>query len=439
MDNALKAKELREQAGDLKDQAEAIDNKAKREGRSLNKKELSEYNRLVNALNKKIELAEELEENGTSSGYQRNGRPPIAPHLNGGNMSSKRGIEFWESASGPTKGSEIRVYNKGASLYNDLRSKNPDEFDKFKDVTWAKWIKGVINGETRLMDTSNDSQLVPTPLSASVIDKARNMSRLFQAGAKMVPMSSKTLDIARVTDDVSSEWKAEGSAWTNSDVTIDKVTFTAKTLIAGTRLTVELSEDAPNASEVIQNSIAEKLALELDRVGLVGSGSGQEPEGLFLNSNVQEVSMGDNGAQLTDYTQMSQAYQKVLEKNGVPRSAIFAPRTWGELDRLVDNDSNPLRAPQSWQELQKLVTNQVPIDQDQGTSEDASSVFIGDYSQLLVGMRTQLRLEVSRSASDANDSAWENLEIWIRGYLRADIQFAHPDHFCRVVGINPES
>ncbi|WP_020402116.1 phage major capsid protein [Gracilimonas tropica] len=438
MDNyerRIKAKDLREQSGVLNDKAQAIVDKA--EGREMTNKETTEYNRLIAAINKKMDEAEDLERQAGIKPSEV-GAVPIAPHLSAPNVNAK-GIELWESASGPTKGSQIRVYNRGTSFSDDLRRQNPEEFEKFKDVTWASWIRGIINGETRLMDTSNDSQLVPTPLSASVIDLARNKSRIFQAGAKMVPMSSKTLDMARVTSDVDSEWKAEGSAWSQSDVTLDKVTLTAKTLIAGTRLTVELSEDAPNASEVIQNSIAEKLALELDRVGLVGSGSGQEPEGLFLNSNVNEVSLGTDGAVLTNYVPFSEAYQKVLEANGVPRSAIFAPRTWGELDRLVDNDNNPLRAPQSWQDLQKLVTNQVPIDQTQGTSTDASSVFIGDYSQMLVGMRTQLRLEVSRVASDANDSAWENLEIWIRGYLRADIQFAHPNHFCRVVGITPES
>jgi HK97 family phage major capsid protein len=252
----------------------------------------------------------------------------------------------------------------------------------------------------------------------------------------MVPMTSKTLDIARVTSDVSAEWKAEGATWTASDVGIDKVTLTAKTLVAGTKISVELSEDAPNANQIIMDSISSRLALELDRVGLVGSGSGQEPEGLYLNSNVEEVSMGENGSVIDDFSEIITGQRKILDNNGEPRSAIYAPRTWEQIEGLTDSNGNPLQWPQSWKELQRLHTNQVPTDQDQGTSTGvSSSIFLGDYSQMLVGMRTNLRLEVSRVATDASDSAWDTLQIFIRGYLRADIQLAHPKHFCRVVGL----
>jgi len=41
--------------------------------------------------------------------------------------------------------------------------------------------------------------LVPSPLSARVIDLARNATRVFQAGAITVPMSSQTLAMARLT------------------------------------------------------------------------------------------------------------------------------------------------------------------------------------------------------------------------------------------------
>jgi HK97 family phage major capsid protein len=285
------------------------------------------------------------------------------------------------------------------------------------------------------MDTSSDSALVPTPLSAQVIDLARNQSRIFQAGARIVPMSSKTLDIARVTGDPSAEWKAENDTFSASDVNVDSVTLTAKTLIAGTKSSVELMEDSPNGADVVMNSLAEKLALELDRVALVGSGSGSEPEGLFNNSNVNEVSMGTNGSIIDDFTELSQAYQKVLEANGTPTAAIYAPRTWGQIDRLTDSESNPLKWPRSWESLQHLITNQVPVNQTQGTETDGSSVFIGDFSQMLIGIRTNLRIEVSRFASDSTNSAWEDLQVWIRAYMRADVQLAHPDHFSRVVGL----
>ncbi|WP_421774426.1 phage major capsid protein [Gracilimonas sp.] len=411
--------------------------KAESEGRDLNDKEVAEFEenlKRMDKLTEAIEIRKEqlIREAESAEGFtpiQQWGNTPQRPR-------TQKGVEKWESISGPSKGSEVRVLNTNRSFYEDLKSQNPEEFRGFENYNWANYIRDRLGGTTRNMDTSNDSELVPVPLSAQVIDLARNKSRIFQAGAKMVPMTSKTLDIARVTSDVNAEWKAEGATWSASDVGIDKVTLTAKTLVAGTKLSVELSEDAPNANQVIMNSIANKLALELDRVALVGSGSGQEPEGLYLNSNVNEVSMGDNGSVIDDFSEIITAQRKILDNNGEPRSAIYAPRTWEQIEGLTDSNGNPLQWPKSWSELQRLHTNQVPIDQDQGTSTGvSSSIFLGDYSQMLVGMRTNLRLEVSRVATDANDSAWETLQIFIRGYLRADVQFAHPDHFCRVVGL----
>jgi HK97 family phage major capsid protein len=427
--------ELKQERASLLDENNALFDTAEKAGRDLTKKEASvvEQNlRKADELNEKIEIRKEQlirEAENDDFGLTINGPQ-------NSRVSNKKGVEIWESLSGPSKGSQVRVLNTGRSLYNDLKSENPEEFRGFENYNWADYIRGRLGGTTRNMDTSGDSELVPVPLSAQVIDMARNKSRIFQAGARMVPMTSKTLDIARVTSDVSAEWKAEGATWTASDVGIDKVTLTAKTLVAGTKISVELSEDAPNANQIIMDSISSRLALELDRVGLVGSGSGQEPEGLYLNSNVEEVSMGENGSVIDDFSEIITGQRKILDNNGEPRSAIYAPRTWEQIEGLTDSNGNPLQWPQSWKELQRLHTNQVPTDQDQGTSTGvSSSIFLGDYSQMLVGMRTNLRLEVSRVATDASDSAWDTLQIFIRGYLRADIQLAHPKHFCRVVGL----
>ena len=43
----------------------------------------------------------------------------------------------------------------------------------------------------------------------------------------------------------------------------------------------------------------------------------------------------------------------------------------------------------------------------------------------MVGIRTSFTLEVSRIAA----SAFENLQIAVRAYLRADVQLAHPEAF----------
>ncbi len=77
-------------------------------------------------------------------------------------------------------------------------------------------------------------------------------------------------------------------------------------------------EDAPNASAAIRDALAAGLALELDRAGLLGSGAGSEPTGIFNAAGVQSIYMGTTGAALTNFSQLSQAVQKVGEANSTP-------------------------------------------------------------------------------------------------------------------------
>ena len=195
-------------------------------------------------------------------------------------------------------------------------------------------------------------------------------------------------------------------------------------------------EDAPNASTAITDALAAGSALELDRAGLLGSGAGSEPTGIFNAVGVQSISMGTNGAALTNFSQLSQAVQKVWEANSTPTAAIYAPRTAGVLDRLADTTGQPMVPPPSFQTLKRLVSNQVPVTQVQGTSGAvASCAFVGDFSKLIVGMRTNLTIQISSEAGDASGSAFSNLQYWIRAHLRADIALTRPNQFVKVIGI----
>jgi hypothetical protein len=53
----------------------------------------------------------------------------------------------------------------------------------------------------------------------------------------------------------------------------------------------------------------------------------------------------------------------------------------------------------------------------------------------MIGLRTNLVMEVSRVAADGTDSAFANGQVWIRAYLRADVQLAHPKAFNVLTGI----
>lgn len=332
----------------------------------------------------------------------------------------------------------------------DVRLLRPDQRmadvihrdDDADNLSLGRLLRGVILGdwrgaqaERRALSVGTDSLggfLVPEPLAARIIDLSRAQAVVMAAGALTVPMESSTLRLARVESDPTAYWRPENTAVTESDMSFGALNFSAKTLAAICRVSIELIEDAQNISGLVENAIAQALALELDRAALFGNGAA-EPLGLLNWTGVQSISMGTNGAAITSYAPFSQAVQKVQEANGRPIALIWAPRTAGEVDRLTDSTGQPLQPPESFRSLRKLASSQVPVNMVQGTATNASVAIVGDFSQLLIGMRTQLVLEVSREASDA----FGKLQALIRGYLRADVGVARPAHFCVIKGIIP--
>ena len=58
-------------------------------------------------------------------------------------------------------------------------------------------------------------------------------------------------------------------------------------------------------------------------------------------------------------------------------------------------------------------------------------MFVGQFDQLLVGIRNQITIEVSRQAG----TAFADLELWVRGHLRMDAALARSGAFEIITGI----
>ena len=115
--------------------------------------------------------------------------------------------------------------------------------------------------------------VIPTPLALQVVDLLRNQAQVHRAGAVSVTMNSATLKMARLASDVTAGWKAENAAMTYSDNSFQQILFTANTLIAGAKISLEMIEDSENIDAVVSNSISKALALALDYAALYGSGA----------------------------------------------------------------------------------------------------------------------------------------------------------------------
>lgn len=307
------------------------------------------------------------------------------------------------------------------------------------------YIRGIVTGrwsgaeELRALaeGSTPGSYLVPTPLAGYYIDLVRNQTQVIRAGAMTVPFDSATYKIARQTGDVTSGWKAENAAITFSDANFDVVTFTANTLVAGSKLSIEVVEDAPNIDAIVGQSITKSLALALDYAALYGSGSSNQPKGIRNQANVVVTDLGAaSGYTLVDFSKFSTGISTLMGNNfNGPFSILYSARTAGELDNLRDTLSQPLRQPDLVSAARKFVTNQIPNNLTHGSANTTSDAFIGQFDQCMIGVRTGMVMEISRAAADSTGSAFTDAQVWVRAYLRADVQLAHPLAFNVLTGI----
>lgn len=271
--------------------------------------------------------------------------------------------------------------------------------------------------------------LLPSPVSGRFVDLARAKTVTIQAGAQTIPFEDATLTIARLVTDPTASWRPENVAITASDLTFDGFTFTPRTLAALVTAPLELVEDAPNLGQIVEDALSAALALELDRVMLRGTGAAAEPRGIANTTGVQAAL----AIAVPSYDDFSNAAQLVALQNGGATAAILSPRDAGILDRLKDSTGQPLNPPESWKALRKFQTTQIPTNLGGGTNE--SEAYVGDFAQLWLGMRRAITVEASKHASDSTNSAFKQIQVWIRAYLRADVAIARPAHLVYMSGI----
>ena len=312
------------------------------------------------------------------------------------------------------------------------------------DLSFGKIVRGLATGDWRDAEdemraisespATAGGHLLPVPVALDVIQRARNEARVVQAGATIVPMTNATLKYPRLATEPVPSWRSENGAISDTNITFDAVTLTAQSLAVMVKCSWELLEDAAPQSRVIDDVFASAFALEIDRVALRGSGTAPEPRGVKNTSGVTVTAFGGaNGAAPTDYSLLLDSVQTLYAANYTPTGIIAAPRTMTTLSKLREGGTTGayLAAPASLATLPMYLTNQLPTNTTTGTSTDTSEVYVADWSKLLLGVRTQLRLRV------LEERFADNGQVAFLADWRGDVQLAQPAAFNVITGVRP--
>lgn len=271
---------------------------------------------------------------------------------------------------------------------------------------------------------------LPTVLSAEIIDLARSQTRVLEAGARIIPMGERTLDVAKWVSDPDPGWRGEGEAIPESNATIGKLTLEAKTLAVYTKITRELLEDASEIEDQLRLAFAAGFAKKLDIAALYGGGA-KEPVGLKATAAVTKTPLAANGASPT-WDAVVNSVGRLRDANETPNAMITADRTLRTLGMLKDNTLQYLPAPSYLDGIARYSTSEVPKNLTVGTSNDTTDLFVGDFTQLYIGIRTQLQIGILSERFMVEEGSYA-----LVGWWRGDVAVARPAAFDVVTGIRP--
>ena len=263
---------------------------------------------------------------------------------------------------------------------------------------------------------------MPDLTSAVLIDRLRSRLVLTRLGAQVVPLESDKNTIAKLLTDPVATWRAENAPVSESDPTFGPVVLQPKTLAVIVRASRELVEDSLNLTSALEDAFAGAFAVELERVALAGSGTGAEPRGLRNTTGVHELSATVAPA---NWDQVIDLMTLVAGSNATTTGIVMAPRTAGQFAKLKSTTNDPLGRPPILDGVQIEVTTSVSI--AEGTAQ--SSLYLGQWDKMLIGMRARLRVEVLR------ERYADNLQFGFLAYLRADVAVAHAGAFGRLIAI----
>lgn len=421
-------KELRTERAKLVAEAGAILSLSEKENRDLTADELAKWNKIHDEADKLKARIDRHDQQADEERAMAELNPRIVP--------------LADPDNGGLPAAEARTLGPKDSFRSwvEQRSNHPGEFG-YGSLRFGDVLRGLILGprnelERRALSEGTDSAggfTVPDILAARWIDRLRNALVVVRAGAQTVPLTSDLVKVARLATDPTAAWRVENAAVAESDPTFEAVTFTPKSLDVQIKVSRELLEDSINASEMIENALVRSFAVEVDRVCLYGTGTAPQPRGLRTTTGLGEVSQGVNGLALTSYDPIIDTLNQLwIDNVTTPTAAVMAPRTLSTISKFKEATTNaPLARPNVLDGLPFLMTSNVPINETQGTSSLASTLFVGDFSQLLLGFRTQMQVEVARELYRGN------YQYGFFAHLRFDMQVTHPESFARLIGIIP--
>jgi HK97 family phage major capsid protein len=269
--------------------------------------------------------------------------------------------------------------------------------------------------------------------AGAFISALRGRALVLRLGARLITGLRGSVGFPRQDTAGTAQWAADnpGADYTQSNLTLSQVQMRPKLLVSATTFSRQLLvQSTPSVDEIVAEDMAQSSAVALDLAAVHGSGTGNEPLGLYNNPDV--------------IAEVDFAGPPTLEKAVEMETAVALadgetdPETAGYLTTPEVRERAKLTADiagaRLWQDgrmndHRAEATNQ--LSKELGAGSDEHAMVYGIWSELLVGEWGAMEV-----LANPYTLAGKGL-VLVTGFYLADVAPRHPESFCKSKGLVP--
>jgi HK97 family phage major capsid protein len=303
-----------------------------------------------------------------------------------------------------------------------------------------------------ILTDPSGGMLLPTSIGRLWIDAVRPKCQVLRAGALTYAMEAHNVLLPGWDVPPQASWRGPTGTFNDAGGSFRNVQLDAKDCGCFLDIPQVLFEDAATnleaVSALVEAQLAKAVAQAIDLAALLskdvvttdGSNATAIPQGLAkLDSQSQlTANYGINKSNVTGTNGASPTWDNVIDGVAAVAAANFtatgqlsAPRLFASLAKQKDSQLRYLARPGYLSGVTDYDTSQIPVNLKKGSSTDCTASFIGDFSQMVVGMRGELRLLVDPYTQALGRTT--RLVIW----QKADVGVLNKTAFQIIDGVRP--
>ena len=266
------------------------------------------------------------------------------------------------------------------------------------------------------------------------ISALRKRALVLSLGARLLTGLVGNLGLPRQDTSGGAQWAADNPVadYPQANLTLSQVPLKPRLLVSATTFTRQLLiQSTPSVDEVVAEDMAQSSAVALDLAAVHGSGTGNEPLGLYHIDDVAEVDFA-GAPTLQKAVQMESAVALADGETDISTAGYLTTPEVRERAKLTEEfEGTGIRLWQNGRvnDHRAEATNQLA--KDLGSGSDEHACVYGIWSELVVGEWGAIEVLANPYTLAAKGL------VQVTGFYLADVAPRHPESFCKSKGLVP--